>query len=111
MSNICHDPDDPIDRTELAETAAYLFRKHSISDEQSTEEVFNLENPVGFRSLLDAMNNKEDILTHGQMLLTKDAADFKKAQEPELKGLYDLGVFEYVPRNSIPKGSKILRSV
>ena len=57
------------------------------------------------------MNNKEDILTHGQMLLTKDAADFKKAQEPELKGLYDLGVFEYVPRDTIPNGSKILRSV
>ena len=57
------------------------------------------------------MNNKEDILTQGQMLKAPDAAEFKKAQEPELNGLLDLDVFEYVRLHTKPEKAKILRAV
>ena len=57
------------------------------------------------------MNNKEDILTQGQMIKVSDAAEFKKAQEPEIEGLGDRGVFGYQRKSTVPKGTTILRSV
>ena len=54
---------------------------------------FNMDNPVAYKNLLDSMNNKKDILNQGQMIKVPDAAEFKKAQKPELEGLEDLGVF------------------
>ena len=40
------------------------------------------------------------------MLKAPDAAEFKKTQEPELKGLLDLDVFEYVQRHTEPENQK-----
>ena len=98
LCNIEHNNDnsDPIDRKVLLHTAAYLTRKYSIDNGITKDLVFNLDNPVAFKSLLESMNNKEDILTQGQMLKAPDADEFKKAQEPELRGLLELDVFEYV---------------
>ena len=98
-------------RQKLICQAAYIARQHSITDGVSEHPILNIEHPVAFQSLLEAMNNKEDILTQGQMLKAPDAAEFKKAQEPELQGLYDLDVFEYVRINTKPAHAKILRSV
>ena len=57
------------------------------------------------------MNNKEDILTQGQILKVPDAAEFLKAQKLEIEGLEDLGVFGYLRRHKVPKGTKVLCSV
>jgi len=100
---------DPIDRQKLVCAAAYLTNKHSIHDGLTETPIFNMEHPVAFQTLLESMNNKEDILTQGQMLKAPDAAEFKKAQEPELQGLLDLEVFEYVRRHTKPEKSKILK--
>ena len=102
---------DVVNRDELLGYAAYLMQKHSIEDGVSEGGTFNMENPVAYKSLLDSMNNKEDILTQGQMLKVPDAPEFKKAQEPEIAGLEDLGVFGYQRKSTVPKGTKILRSV
>ena len=105
------DEPDPINRQMLISHAAYLTSKHSVYDGLSKTPIFNMEHPVAFQSLLESMNNKEDILTQGQMLKAPDAAEFKKAQEPELTGLRELDVFEYVRLQTKPAKAKILRAV
>ena len=102
---------DVVNRDEFLGYAAYLMQKHSVEDGVSEGGTFNMDNPVAYKILLYSMNNKEDIITQGQMLKVPDVAEFKKAQEPEIEGLEDLGVFGYQHRSTVPKGTKILRSV
>ena len=72
-----NDP-DPIDRQKLIWDAAYVASKHSIYDGIYDTPIFNMEHPVVFQSLLESMNNKEDILTQGQMLKSPNVAEFKR---------------------------------
>ena len=52
------------------------MQKHSIYNKVSEGGIFNMDNPVAYKSLLDSMNNKEDILTQGQILKVPDSAEF-----------------------------------
>ena len=61
-------------------TAVYLTRKYSVGDGLAKDPTFNIENPVAIRSLLESMNNKEDIITHGQVFKNFDVQEFKKTQ-------------------------------
>jgi hypothetical protein len=93
---------------------AYHFAQTQTVDDGTPEGAFNVDNPLVFNTMLQAMNNKEDILTHGQMLKLNDPAErekFKEAQQPEIEGLEELQCFRYVRRSSLPKGTKLLRAV
>ena len=67
---------DVVNRDQLLGYAAYLMQKHSVDDGVSKGGTFNMDNPVAYKSLLDLMNDKEDILTQGQMLKVLDTAEF-----------------------------------
>ena len=69
---------DPIDRQKLICAAAYLTSKHSTYGGLSDTPIFNMEHPVAFQSLLESMNNKEDVFTQGQILRAPDAAELKR---------------------------------
>ena len=40
--------------------------------------------------------NNPDVLSRGQMMKAQDRDEFLKVEGPELKGLEDFGVFEYL---------------
>ena len=56
--------------------AEYLILKHSVDDGVSEGGTFNMDNPVAYTSLRDSMNNREDIVSQGQMLKMPDTAEF-----------------------------------
>ena len=57
------------------------------------------------------MNNKEDTLTHSQMLHTSDSSDFIQAQLPEVCGLEKMELFAYKLVSELPPHAKLLRSI
>ena len=101
------------DREVDAMLAYHLAQTQSV-DDGSTDGELNLDNLLVFNTMLQAMNNKEDILTHGQMLKLKDENERQKffdAQVPEIEGLEEMQCFSYQRRSSLPKGAKLLRAV
>jgi len=106
---------------------AHVYANLQTVDDGSEDGVFNIDNPLIFNSmlskmegkpqhliynsLLDSMNNKEDILTQGQMLKTEDRAKFEEAQEPEIQGLEEMGVFEYMKMQDLPHKAKLLNAI
>ena len=67
--------ESPPESTPIDAFIATLLAKKMTVDDGSDEGVFNVDNPVVFNSMLQAMNNKEDILTQGQMLVSKLIAE------------------------------------
>jgi hypothetical protein len=51
---------------------AYHLAQTQTVDDGSTDGELNIDNPLVFNTMIQAMNNKDDILTHGQMLKIKD---------------------------------------
>ena len=93
---------------------AYHLAQTQTVDDGSTDGELNIDNPLVFNTMLQAMNNKEDILTHGQMLKIKDAKERQKffdAQIPEIEGLEEMQCFSYHRRSSLPPGTRLLRAV
>ena len=87
------------------------MKKDTIKDGVRENWVYDIGNPLVYQSLLDVMNNAEDILTYCQMLDTADKAECLKAQEPEIKGLEEMKVLAYLKKNMLPKNSKLLTAV
>lgn len=58
-----------------------------------------------------AMNDKEDTLTHSQMLHTSDSADFIQAQLLEVCGLENMDLFTYKQMTELSPHAKLLRSI
>ena len=106
--------ESPPESTPIDAFIATMLAKKMTVDDGSDEGIFNVDNPVVFNSMLQAMNNKEDILTQGQMLALEDPEEkrkFREAQASEMSGLEELDAFEYVRTKDLPKGTKMLRSV
>jgi hypothetical protein len=57
------------------------------------------------------VDNKADTLTQSQMLKTTDAQHFISAQPKEIKGLMDMGVFEFHPISLKPREARLLSSI
>ena len=113
LGSIQSDNDDPNieEQQDILNFAAYLLKKDTIDDGVNENGVYNMETPVAFQSLLNAMDNAADVLTQGQMLKTKDKADFIKAQQSEIEGLEEMNVFAYIKKNMLPDDAKLLRAV
>ena len=90
---------------------ARIFANMQIVDDGSPEGSFNIDNPLVYNSMLNAMNNKEDILTQGDMLKAPDREKFLEAQAPELEGLQDMEVFEFVKISDLPPKTKLLNAI
>jgi hypothetical protein len=43
-----------------------------------------------------------DVLTHAQMKRQVDAKKYIEAQRPEIEGLMDINIFEFIPKNNLP---------
>jgi hypothetical protein len=56
-------------------------------------------------------DNKADTLTQSQMLKVPDAPRFIDSQPKEIKGLLDMGVFEFHPMSSKPREACLLSSI
>ena len=57
---------------------AYHLAQTQTVDDGSTDGELNIDNPLVFNTMIQAMNNKDDILTHGQMLKIKDDKERQK---------------------------------
>jgi hypothetical protein len=57
------------------------------------------------------VDNKVDTLTQSQMLKVADRQHFIDAQPKEIKGLIDIGVFEFHPMSSKPREARLLSSI
>ena len=89
--------DIPLDRI-----LQILDNHHIIDDIVSEEGEFNdFINPFAFRAC--KKGNNPDVLSRAQMLKAQDKEKFLEAEEPELRGLEDFGVFEYMKQSDIPK--------
>ena len=102
------------DEQEFDVMLAYHLAQTQSVDDGSTDGELNLDNPLVFNTMLQAMNNKEDILTQGQMLKLEDESEKRKfldAQVPEIDGLEEMQCFSYHRLSSLPKGTKLLRAV
>ena len=101
------------DRRHDAMVAYHLAQTQTVDDGSTIGEL-NIDNPLVFNTMLQAMKNKEDILTQGQMLKIKDDAERQKffdAQVPEIEGLEEMQCFSYHRRSALPPGTKLLRSI
>jgi len=58
-----------------------------------------------------ALNNTEDTLAQSHMFKAHDASYFIKAQQPEMKGLKNMNVFDYHPIHSLPTNARLLSSI
>ena len=58
-----------------------------------------------------AIDNMNDTLTQAEMLKAPDRDEFLKAQEKELQGLIDMGVWEYQKISELPPGARLINSV
>ena len=58
-----------------------------------------------------ALNNTEDTLAQSHMFQAHDASYFIKAQQPEIKGLKNMNVFDYHPIHSLPTNARLLSSI
>ena len=90
---------------------ARIFANMQTVDDGSENGTFNIDNPLVFNTMLNAMNNKEDILTQGDMLKAPDREKFLDAQAPELEGLQDMEVFEFVKTKDLPPETKLLNAI
>ncbi len=98
----------------IDDMVAYHLAQTQAVDDGSTIGELNIDNPLVFNTMLQAMNNKEDILTHGQLLKLKDDKErqkFFEAQVPEIEGLEEMECFSYHRLSSLPKNTKLLRAV
>ena len=57
---------------------AYHLAQTQTVDDGSTDGELNIDNPLVFNTMIQAMNNKDDILTHGQMLKIKNDKERQK---------------------------------
>ncbi len=57
------------------------------------------------------VDNKADTLTQSQMLKATDVQHFILAQPKEVKGLMDMGVFQFHPMSSKPREARLLSSI
>jgi hypothetical protein len=58
-----------------------------------------------------AVNNKDDTLTQSQMFKATDAEAFLTVQEPEIRGLEKMGVFQYEHISTLPPQARLLSSI
>ncbi len=61
--------------------------------------------------VLNACNNKEDILTQSQMFKADDAAKFIECQADEINGLRKFDVMDICPISSLPPRARLLSSI
>jgi len=60
---------------------------------------------------LTASDNKQDILTQGQMFKAPDAEKFIACQVDEITSLYDLDIMESFPITTLPSRARLLSSI
>jgi Reverse transcriptase (RNA-dependent DNA polymerase) len=77
-------------------------------DGVSIDGVFNLHNPVAFAA---ATKNHPDVLSQRQMLQADDHAKFIASQLPEMQGLVDSDVFEYLTMSDLPSRPRLLNAI
>lgn len=58
-----------------------------------------------------ALNNKEDTLTQSQMRKSHDHNNFINAQNPEIRGLEQMNVFDYKAMETLPPNARLLSSI
>jgi hypothetical protein len=56
-------------------------------------------------------DNKNDILTQGQMFKAQDVAKFIACQQDEINALYDLDIMDALPISSLPPKARLLCSI
>jgi hypothetical protein len=66
------------------------------------------ENPDLLLYGFPAIDTKTDTLTQSQMLRDPDKVKFLQAQQPEIKGLQQMKVFDIKPISTKPKDAKLL---
>jgi hypothetical protein len=67
--------------------------------------------PLTANLAVQAVHNDLDTLTEGQMKRAPDREEFLKAQEPEIQGLLDMGVWEYCKISDVPSTHQIIDAV
>ena len=81
LGNMIQHGDDPdiVDPKRLLKCASYIMNKNTTQDRIHREGIFNIDNPFALFIMIDAMNNKTDILNQGKMLIPVDKAEFIRA--------------------------------
>ena len=93
--------------TELSESIAAF---HSVAGDLIPDDLgaWNDMNPVAFAA---AAAGNEDTLSQSQMKRAEDRASFEAAQIPEIQGLIDQDVWEYVSLSDVPPGYRLLNAI
>jgi len=93
----------------LATALPSLLDQHNLTfDGCLPDGHFDIGNPIAFAA---GSQNNNDILTQSYMLCADDCNEFVKSQMSEITGLHDFGVFEYLPRGSLPKGARLHNAI
>jgi len=91
------------------ETLNEIFDTQNIMfDDINIDGVFNLGDPTAFTA---GSQTNADTLTQSQMLKAFDNDKFVDSQVPEIEGLAEAEVFEYLPMEDKPHGTRLLNSI
>ena len=97
--------DSEIDFSALHDIINQQNRMH---DGLSFEGIFNLRDPHAFAA---GSQTNLDILTQSQMFKAADHKNFIESQVPEIDGLVEAGVFEYLQMNELPQDTRLLNAI
>ena len=89
----------------LEKVIEILDRHHVIDDMVTIEGVYgDFINPFAFQA--SKKGNNPDVLSRVQMMKAQDKEEFLKSEEPELRGLEDFDMFQYMEMSDIPETHK-----
>jgi hypothetical protein len=86
-----------------------IDKRFTTFDGISIDGIFNPDNPIAFAAA--SSKNNADILTHSQMLQADDSSEFIKSQVPEIQGLCQADVFEFLDMSQLPPRSRLLNAI